>query len=145
MKNLNKVIYKNRLIAFILKANFREKGLHFFTPNEFSQQLAYMNRPKGHIINSHIHSNPVREIKSHQEVIFVRSGKVRVDFYDNKKHYIESRILKEGDIVFIAEGGHGFRFLEDSELIEVKQGPFSPIMEALKFDFVPESKLKVKK
>lgn len=145
MKGLNRVIYKGKLIAFIIRVNFRKKGLQFFTPNQFSQQLAYMNRPKGHIVSAHIHPGAIRKVRLYQEVLFIRSGKVRVDFYDNQKHYIESRLLKAGDVVLIAGGGHGFRFLESSEVIEVKQGPFFPKAEAIKFDSAPEEKLKLKK
>ncbi len=145
MEKLIKIIYKNRLIAVIIKASFKKKGIEFFTTNEFSQQLAYMNRPKGYIINAHIHPRIVRQIKFSQEVIFVKSGKVRIDLYDNKKHYIESRVLNEGDVIFIAEGGHGFKFIKDTEMIEVKQGPFFKEIQPIRFEAVLKNKIKIKK
>ncbi len=145
MKNLIKISYKKKLIAFIVKAGFKKNGLEFFTPDEFSQQLAYMNRPKGHIINSHIHSRMAKNIKYTQEVLFIRSGKIRIDFYDEKKHYVESRVVRQGDVVFLAFGGHGFEFMEDAEMIEVKQGPFIKEIQPIRFEAVKRDKIKLKR
>lgn len=145
MEKVIKIIYKNKLIAFIIKANFKKKGIEFFTPNQFQQQVAYMNRPKGYVISPHNHPPVARSIKFTQEVIFVRSGKVRIDFYDENKNYVESRILQRGDVAFLAFGGHGFEFMKDGEIIEVKQGPFLKKMQSVKFDPVKKEKLKLKK
>lgn len=78
-------------------------------------------------------------------MLFIRSGKVRVDFYDEKKHYKESRIVKQGDIVFLAFGGHGFKFIKDTEMIEVKQGPFLKEMYPIRLEAVIKDKVKLKK
>ena len=80
-----------------------------------------------------------------QEVLVIKSGKVRVDYYDNDKHYFESKILYQGDVVLLAGGGHGFEMLEDSEMIEVKQGPYSGDMDKKIFEPVEKNKLKIKK
>lgn len=82
-----------------------------------------MNRPEGYKILPHIHNPVIREVIWTQEVLFIKSGKVRVDFYDENKNYLESRILQKGDIILLAGGGYGFEMLEESEMIEVKQGP----------------------
>jgi mannose-6-phosphate isomerase-like protein (cupin superfamily) len=60
-----------------------------------------------------------------KEVLFIRSGRLRIDFYDDRQNYLESRTLSAGDIVLLARGGHGFEMLEDCEIIEVKQGPYA--------------------
>lgn len=145
MNSLVKIIYKNQLIAFIIKVNFRKKGSHFFTSHEFPQQLAYMHWPKGHIINSHLHPPVEKRIRATQEVILVKSGRLRIDFYNNRGSYIESRILDKGDLVFIACGGHGFEFLKKGEIIEIKQGPFSEDNPSVKFEAVIKDKVKLKK
>ena len=145
MEDVIKIIHKNKLIAFIIKADFNKKGLEFFTPDRFHQQLAYMQRPKEYVILAHRHPHVARKIKFTQEVIFVRSGEVRVDFYDEKRHYVESRIVRKGDIVFLAFGGHGFEFIKGGEIIEVKQGPFSKKMQSVKFDPVKKEKLRIRK
>lgn len=145
MKKFIQVIYKKRIIAFIIKSGFKTTGLKFFTPSRFPQQIAYMNRRKGQMIDPHIHPSAVRRIMAAQETLFIKNGRVRVDFYDRKRRYIESRLLGPGDTVFIAEGGHGFEFMEDSEMIEVKQGPFLKRAQAVKFNAVPDGKRRLKK
>lgn len=70
--------------------------------------------------------NPVtRSVLYTQEVLFIKSGSLRVDFYDEQQVYIESRVLSSGDTILLARGGHGFQILEPSEIIEVKQGPYA--------------------
>ncbi|MBN3040287.1 MAG: hypothetical protein JW867_04100 [Candidatus Omnitrophica bacterium] len=121
---LKKIKFEDKLIAVILPHDFYKEGVEFFTPKEFSQQLGYMNYPAGHRIEPHIHKLLIREIKYTQEAILVKSGKVKVDFYSESKQYISSEVLVSGDVLLLASGGHGFIFLEKSELIEIKQGPY---------------------
>ena len=82
---IEKIIINNELYAIIIRKNYKSTGIEFFTPNDFSQQLAYMRRPKGYIIQPHVHKNVKKEIKFTQEVLLIRSGKVQVDFYSEKK------------------------------------------------------------
>jgi mannose-6-phosphate isomerase-like protein (cupin superfamily) len=112
-----------KLLAIIIRKEFKQKGVKFFTPEDFSQQLGYMNHPLGHKIAPHIHNHMPREVQYTNEVLIIKSGKVRVDFYDDNKKYFESRILFKGDIILLVSGGHGFEMLEPTEMIEVKQGP----------------------
>ena len=109
----------------MLNSVYHAEGIEFFTPNEFSQQLGYMNRPEGYVIPPHVHNPVAREVEYTKEVLVVRSGKIRVDFYDEAQTYLESRILHQGDIILLAYGGHGFEMLEDSEIVEVKQGHYA--------------------
>jgi len=97
-------------------------GSSSFTPGDFSQQLGYMSRPQGYVIPPHVHNAVRREVQYTKEVLFLKSGKVRVDFYDDDQTYLESRILHQGDVLLLAYGGHGFEMLEPTEMIEVKQG-----------------------
>ena len=117
--------YQDNLLALILRANYRAEGIQFFTPNDFSQQLGYMNRPKGYRIDPHIHRKVDRSVQLTQEVLFIKSGKVKVDFYTSNKEYVQSQILTTGDVILLASGGHGLTMLEESEIIEVKQGPYA--------------------
>ena len=112
------------LIAIILRSSYKKEGIEFFTPNEFSQQLAYMNRPAGYAIQPHVHNKVQREVLYTQEVLFIRSGRMKVTFYDGGKNYVEERTLSAGDVILLASGGHGFEMLEQTEIIEVKQGPY---------------------
>ena len=117
--------HNQQTLAILLRANYRAEGIQFFTPNEFSQQLAYMNRLQGYVIQPHIHNRVVREVQFTKEVLFIKSGRVRIDFYDDDQKYLESRVVVAGDVVLLAFGGHGFEMLEDSEIVEVKQGPYA--------------------
>ena len=117
--------HDGEILAIILPATYKADGIKFFTPDDFSQQLAYMNRAKGYVIQPHVHNPVTREVEYTKEVLFIRSGKVRIDFYDDRQTYLESRVLTQGDVVLLARGGHGFEMLEASEMIEVKQGPYA--------------------
>ena len=132
---IENVLHSGKTLAIILYANFNKEGIHFFTSGEFSQQLGYMNRPQGYVIPPHVHNSVPREVQFTKEVLFIKSGKVRVDFYDENQNYQQSRILNQGDVILLAYGGHGFEMLEPSEIIEVKQGPYAG--EADKTRFAP--------
>jgi hypothetical protein len=138
---IKKIICQNRELAIILPASFRSEGIIFFTPNDFSQQLGYMSRPNGYIIPPHVHNPVVREVQYTKEVLFIKSGKVRVDFYDDNQNYLESHILCQGDVILLAFGGHGFEMLEPSEMIEVKQGPYAGDEDKTRFESVSVDKL----
>jgi len=121
---LEKVCCGSNVLAIILRASYSASGIQFFTPDDYSQQLGYMCHPPGKIIEPHVHNEVPRAITLTQEVLFIRRGKVRVDFYDEQRTYLESRILVTGDVILLAWGGHGFEALEELEMIEVKQGPY---------------------
>lgn len=112
------------LLALIVYHDYSEQGIRFFTPNELSQQLAYMRHGVGKIIEPHIHTPAAREVLLTQETLFIKSGKIRVDFFDDQQNYLESRILEAGDVILLVQGGHGFEVLEELEMFEVKQGPY---------------------
>ena len=141
---LNTIINKGQTLAIILRTTNKEKGINFFTPNEFSQQLAYMNHPSGYEIQPHVHNAVQREVQFTKEVLFIKSGKVRADFYDNEKNYLESRILASGDVILLAFGGHGFEMIEDSEIIEVKQGPYAGESDKTRFKAISTGQILIK-
>lgn len=138
------ITYQNKLLSIIIRTQFEKDGIEFFTPDDFSQQLAYMKRPEGYAIPPHVHNAVPREVQFTQEVLFIKSGKVRVDFYDNEQNYLESHILNPGDVILLAHGGHGFVMLEESEIIEVKQGPYAGEKDKTRFDCVKENEIKIK-
>jgi len=86
--------------------------------------MGLMSLKAGHVIQAHVHNIVKREIDTTQEVLFIRRGKVRVDFYSDTKVFLESRMLFSGDVILLASGGHGFEMMEDTDIIEVKQGPY---------------------
>lgn len=141
---IENVKHDEKLLSIIIRKNYKSKGIEFFTPDDFSQQLAYMHREKDYVIAPHVHNVVQRDVQLTQEVLVIKSGKVRVDYYDDDRNYLESRILLQGDIVLLASGGHGFEMLDDSEIIEIKQGPYAGEMDKVRFEAVAKSQLIIK-
>jgi len=141
---IQEILKDGSILAMILRANYQSEGIKFFTPNDFSQQLGYMNRPKGYKIPPHMHSKVVRNVEFTNEVLLIKSGKVRVDFYDENKTYFQSEILNKGDVILLVKGGHGFEMIEKSEIIEIKQGPYIEYKDKTRFKAVQKIKIKIK-
>ncbi len=122
---VEQILQDGQLLALIVRAGFQAPGVRFFTPGHLSQQLAHMQHPAGHVIPAHRHNPVVREVTLTQEVLILRRGRLRVDFYDDRGAYLQSRELGAGDVILLASGGHGFEVLDEVEMIEVKQGPYA--------------------
>jgi hypothetical protein len=112
-------------LALIVRGTIAAPGVSFFTPGDFSQQLAYMQHPGGKMIVPHVHKPVQRAVTKTLEVLFVRKGRLRVDLYDEAHAYVESRVVGAGDAILLVAGGHGFETLEPVEMFEVKQGPYA--------------------
>ena len=141
---IERINYDGKLYAIIIRSAYDQPGITFFTPDDFSQQLAYMRHPAGRQIQPHVHNPAPREVHFTQEVLFIRRGKLRVDFYNELKVYLDSRILNQGDTILLATGGHGFEVIEEIEMIEVKQGPYAGDGDKTRFDAVKASQIVVK-
>ena len=130
-------------MAIIIRSTYKEEGIHFLTPDDYSQQLAYMNHKKGHLIAPHFHNLVPRTVHYTQEVLVIKSGKLRVDFYDESRQKINDTILSAGDIILLCSGGHGFEVLEEVEMVEIKQGPYIGENDKTRFEpVVRESSLR---
>ena len=143
---IEKIIYKKRLLALIVRGKYRnKKGVNFFTPNNSTQQFGYIKHKKKYIIKPHLHKKRLTKIYHTSEVILLLKGVLRVDFYNKFKKYIYSKILKEKDIIMLVHGGHGFKVLKNAEMLEIKQGPYNLIKDKIKFENIDENKIKIKK
>ncbi|HEY3375025.1 MAG TPA: hypothetical protein VGK02_08200 [Candidatus Aquicultor sp.] len=140
---IKQITHNNRLLSIIISNRYNEPGISFFTPEDFSQQLAYMCHPTGKIIQPHVHNSVHREVFYTQEVLFLKKGRLRVDFYDEDQSYLESHVLEAGDVILLATGGHGFEVLEEIEMIEVKQGPYAGEQDKTRFDGIPSDQTKL--
>lgn len=140
---IQNIQYGDKLLSVIIRSQFSTEGIQFFTPNDFSQQLGYMNRPKGYQIPPHVHNPVAREVQYTKEVLYIKSGKIRVDFYDEQQNYLESTILYQGDVILLAYGGHGFVMLENSEIIEVKQGPYAGELDKTRFEAIDDTQIRL--
>jgi hypothetical protein len=121
-------------IALIIRANYDAEGLHFFTPDSFSQQVAYMRHPKDKEITPHVHNMVTRQVLYTQEVLLVRTGSVEVNLFTSKKAFLTSRILGAGDLLLLCGGGHSFKMLEETSMIEIKQGPYAGDNDKTRFE-----------
>jgi mannose-6-phosphate isomerase-like protein (cupin superfamily) len=131
---IEEIKQRDKLLAIIISNTYCKDGISFFTPGEFSQQLAYMKHPQGKVIHPHVHNPVKREVHYTKEVLIIKKGKLRVDFYDDDQIYLESRVLEKGDVILLSEGGHGFEVLEDLEMFEVKQGPYAGDSDKTRFE-----------
>ena len=143
---IENITYKKKLLALIVKGNYRKKkGISFFTRKESTQQFGYMKHKKNHIIYPHLHKKRATKTSYTTEVIILLKGSIRIDFYANAKKYLFSKIIKKNDIIMLVSGGHGFKVLKDVEMIEVKQGPYSLSKDKIKFSNTLESNIKIRK
>tara|TARA_B100000965_G_scaffold24483_1_gene18339 strand:+ start:5173 stop:5592 length:420 start_codon:yes stop_codon:yes gene_type:complete len=126
-KSIIEIKYKKKLYALIIRRErkFIKKGVDFVTRPKDLIQLGFLNHNKSYHINSHIHLKKPRIINYCTEVLLIEKGKVKIIFYDsNKKNIHKDKILKKGDIIILFQGGHGFKIMGKTQIIEIKQGPY---------------------
>lgn len=111
-------------IAIIVRANFEKNGVNFFSKEDFPLQLGISHYKKGDTIRPHRHIDRELVIDKIQEIVHFESGRAIVNLYDLNGTKFKSIELSMGDTIFFVDGGHGFTMLEDTKLIEVKQGPY---------------------
>ena len=128
------ICHNGDVYAIIVYNGFSEQGVRFFTPGTYSQQLAYMRHPAGKKIQPHIHNPVPRSVQYTSEVLFIRRGTLRVDFYGEDKVFFGSRLLSVGDTILLIKGGHGFEVMSELEMIEVKQGPYAGEQDKTRFE-----------
>lgn len=121
------------ILAIFIPADVAIQGIEFYTDPEMDFQLGAMRRPVGHEVEPHVHSPVRRDLIGTKEVLFVRSGRIGIDFYDEAKKIVSSIEMVSGDVIYLHMGGHGIRFIEESVLLEVKQGPYIQDADKVRF------------
>ena len=143
---LKEIIHNKKLYALIIKETYqKKKGISFFTENNANQQIGFMSHPKNYFIKPHKHQKRETKIFITSEVIILQKGKLRVDFYDTRKKYLFSVVIKKNQIIMLVHGGHGFKVLEPVKMLEIKQGPYVSDKDKVKFNKIDEKKIKIKK
>ena len=137
---IENIVHGLEPLALIIRADFDEPGLHFFTPDSFSQQVAFMKHSAGHKIAPHVHNMVNRQVLYTQEVLLIRRGRLRVNLYSSSKEFITSRDLEAGDVILLCGGGHSFEMLEETSMVEVKQGPYAGDQDKTRFEEAPACK-----
>jgi len=132
-KLIERIIRRGKLVALIVRQGYRLTGLQFFSEPSASQQIGMMEHPSDYIIQRHIHKRIERRIINTSETFIVQAGLVEAEIYDNTKKLIKTVTLKRGDLISFVSGGHGFKFLKRSRVIEIKQGPYLPLGDKERF------------
>jgi len=122
------------LLATVVRASADPPGITFITDNNASFQLGLMKRPQGEHIVAHHHREQIRTITDTQEVLVIRRGHLRAHFFDHSLSYIASVDLHQGDVALLQSGGHCFDVIEGVSLLELKQGPFLPTEDKIRFN-----------
>jgi mannose-6-phosphate isomerase-like protein (cupin superfamily) len=115
----------NVLTSIIIRRDYQPTETTFITNSDLAQQVGFVVYPPGGVIKRHIHKNVDRQNISSSEALIVREGRLEIDVFDQKKTLLATRELQAGDFVLMVSGGHGFRILEATVLLEIKLGPYA--------------------
>ncbi len=133
MEHLEQILSNGKPLAYIIRGDMNPKKTTFLTPPEFKQQVGFVVYPASGEIHRHVHRPLERHLIGTSEVLIVRRGRCEIDIYNNGRELVATRELRQGDIMLMVDGGHGFRMLEDTVFLEVKQGPYTGIEEKERF------------
>jgi mannose-6-phosphate isomerase-like protein (cupin superfamily) len=122
--NVEKIIADGKILCYIIRADIKPAKTTFITPPDNKQQVGFIVYPKGGVIARHSHRQLERHIVGMAEVLMVKSGHCQIEVFDDNKALVATRDLYPNDVVLMVGGGHGFRILEDTVLLEIKQGPY---------------------
>ena len=136
-KSVETVVDGLEPIALVIRADFDEPGIHFFTPANFSQQVAVMRHGRGKRLDPHVHNLVTRQVLYTQEVLIIRRGRLRVTLYNSQRKRLRSLELTDGDVILLCGGGHSFEMLEETTMVEVKQGPYAGENDKTRFEEDP--------
>jgi hypothetical protein len=120
------IVHGGRTLAYVVRREAHPPATTFVTGGDATLQLGFIVYPAGAAIARHVHRDVERRVLGTPECIVVRSGRCELDVYGDDLERVATRELGAGDVVLLLAGGHGFRLLEDTVLLEVKQGPFMP-------------------
>ncbi len=124
---IEKIEWNGKKFALIVRKDFKPKGVDFITADDNPLQLGVSVYGKRTKIKPHIHKKSIKTIEDIQEVLHIVYGRVEAEFYDEEGKRITGTVLDKGDTILLLSGGHGFNILEDSKIIEIKQGPYSGV------------------
>jgi len=133
MEFVEQIVFEGKPLAYIVRSEIAPKKTTFLTPSDFKQQVGFVVYPRGGEIQRHVHRPLERHLIGTSEVIVVRQGRCEIDIYNNHRQLVATEQLREGDILLMVDGGHGFRMLEDTVFLEIKQGPYTGLDDKERF------------
>lgn len=127
------ITHNGKVLCLIVRSELRAKTV-FHTSNDINLQVGHIVYRAGGEVQRHRHPPITRTVVGHAEVVIVESGRAHFDVYSEEDgQLLCTREVGPRDIVVVMAGGHGYRMIEDTVLIEVKQGPFSGVPEKILF------------
>jgi len=133
MENFEFITWNGRKLALIVRAEMRPDTTTFLTPKDFNFQMGFVVYNAGGEVTPHTHRPIERQIVGTSEALIILTGRCFVDIYDDDRKLIATRELRTGDVVLVIGGGHGYRMIEDTTFLEIKQGPYSDLPEKERF------------
>jgi len=122
---IEKISHEDQLYAIIIRESATTvNSIEFLTDNDNQFQIGIMNKNDCDVITPHFHKPVKRVLYNTPEVIIVKKGNLETYIYDENNNKIFTRILSEGDIIYLNKGGHSFKAIGNAKIIEIKQGPF---------------------
>jgi uncharacterized protein with PhoU and TrkA domain len=125
MEHVERITCNEKPLAYIIRAEMSPAKTTFVTPPEFKQQVGFIVYSAGGEIQRHDHRLLDRHLVGTSEVLVVQRGRCEIDIYNDDRRLVATRELRRGDIMLMVGGGHGFRMLEDTVFLEIKQGPYT--------------------
>ena len=133
MELSEKVFSDGKLLAYVIRNELSPDKTSFITPPDINLQLGFVVYPAGGQVLRHLHRPIERHITGTTEILFIKKGRCFMDIFDDQQKLVQSIELKQGDTVLMIAGGHGFRMMEDTILLEIKQGPYTGMDEKVRF------------
>ena len=133
MESVERIAWNGAPLAYILRAGMSPDKTTFLTPPDFNFQVGFVVYPAQGEIPRHLHRPLERHIVGTSEVLLVQKGRCLIDIYNGNRELVATRELRSGDVMLMVGGGHGFRMLEDTVFLEVKQGPYTGLDEKERF------------
>tara|TARA_B100000427_G_scaffold299946_1_gene281988 strand:- start:211 stop:615 length:405 start_codon:yes stop_codon:yes gene_type:complete len=121
---MKKILFNEEVISIIIDLEKAKEGLDFFSDSEDFIQVGTWNYKKGKTLPLHYHNEFERTSKRTSECVYVLKGKVECNLYSEKGEFIEQVLLDSGQMIIQLSQAHEYVILEDSIVLEVKNGPY---------------------
>jgi hypothetical protein len=125
--------YEGKVLCYIISSESEPTQTNFLTPSDCNFQIGFVVYPAGGKVTPHVHLPVERHIVGTSEVLIVKKGSCEIEIYNDNREFVAKRSLRAGDIILAVNGGHGFRMQEDTVLLEIKQGPYTGLVEKERF------------
>jgi len=112
---------RNILIGILLSK--LKRGVSPVTAPEEPLQVLGVKHSEGAEVAAHRYLPKRRVTNSVQKCLVVRNGRVRATLYGTDDKPFKKITLKSGDVFALLNGGYHLRFLSNTDMIEVKNGP----------------------